>query len=435
MTPGARCQAAIELLDAIFEAEVPADQFLSQWFRRRRYAGSGDRAAIRDIVYTVLRRRQQLDWWIARCGAEPGETRRRVLAALRLVAGWTPDAVSAAFDGGRYRPAPLDAAERRLLEALPEAGLDHPEQPLWVATNCPRWLEASLRRAFGAASGRELVALLDEAAVDLRANALKCSRERAIAALEADGIAARPTPLSPLGLRLIGRPRLDACAAFRDGLVEVQDEGSQLVALLVGARPGMRVADLCSGAGGKALALAAAMGNRGYVLATDVDAARLERAGMRLARAGATIVERRVLDDAGAVLAEEAGRFERVLVDAPCSRTGAWRRSPEARWRLTPKALARFVILQDQILDTAAPLVAPGGRLVYATCSLLVEENEDRVAAFLERHGDAFRLLPVACPWREALATPCPAQDTTLRLTPYRHGTDGFFVAILERRP
>lgn len=282
--------------------------------------------------------------------------------------------------------------------------------------------------------------MLSEAPVDLRVNTLKThDRETALAALAAEGVEASVTDLSPLGLRLpAGRVNLPATKAFKDGLVEVQDEGSQLVALLTDARPGMAVVDFCAGAGGKTLGLAANMANKGRLIACDVSAGRLERSAARLKRAGAHNVTRRVLtSESDKWIKRHAKGFDRVLVDAPCTGTGTWRRNPDARWRLSPEQLDDLTSRQASILDSARRLVKPGGRLVYATCSLLPEENTNQIEAFLARWKDAegWRPLSIAEVWETAAGTPCPvdADATTLSLTPARHGTDGFFTAVLQR--
>jgi 16S rRNA (cytosine967-C5)-methyltransferase len=281
-------------------------------------------------------------------------------------------------------------------------------------------------------------ALRVEAPLDLRVNTLKTTPEEARAALALDGVETKPTALSPLGLRAQGRPPLANLASFKSGLIEVQDEGSQLAALLVDARPGMRVADFCAGAGGKTLAMAAAMENKGRIVACDVLQGRVERAATRLQRAGAHNVERRGLtSERDPWVKRHAGGFERVLVDAPCSGMGTWRRNPDAKWKLTPDYLKELLDLQQRILDSAARLVKGGGRLIYATCSLLPEENEAQIERFLAQHAD-FAVLPMADVWRDSIgrhkdAAPCPAGDAYLRLTPAQHGTDGFFVAVLPR--
>src|SRR5690606_19924675 len=271
------------------------------------------------------------------------------------------------------------------------------------------------------------------APVDLRVNTLKATREEARAALAEAGVEAEPTPLSPLGLRLAGRGALPALAAFPHGLVEVHDEGTRIDALRVGARPGESVADYCAGAGGKTLALAAAMANRGRLVAGDISDWRLRGLGPRLARAGVTMVE----TAAGAALDTlPDAAFDRVLVDAPCSGSGTWRRNPEARWRLTSAAVDDAVARQRAILEAAARLVKPGGRLLYATCSVLAAENDRQLEWFLAGH-DAFAALQADAAWRDAIggAPPAGATGSWLHLAPARHGTDGFFAAPLERRP
>jgi len=434
MTPAARIQAAIELLGEIAGSAAPAERAVGAYTRARRYMGAKDRRAIADLVYGMLRRQARLDWWLARVGVE-AQPRATAIAYLTLVEGREPAALATQFDGSRYGPSPIDEAEGALAAALAGQALDCAEQPDWVRAEVPDWLWGEVARGFGADARAEAAALAAEAPVDLRVNTLKASRADAAAALAAAGIEAAPTPLSPVGLRVAGRRNVTGTAPFRDGWVEVQDEGSQIVALLVGARPGMAVADVCAGGGGKALALAATMENRGRLLALDVDQARLDRAASRLARAGASLVERRVLgadDD----LAGEARAFDRVLVDAPCSGSGAWRRAPDARWRLDGDRLAAYHAAQGQALARAALLPRPGGRLVYATCSILPSENERAVAAFLAGHPD-FAAVPGADAWRAALAAAPPegtiTEDGWIALTPHRHGTDGFFVAVMER--
>ncbi len=443
MTPGARIEAAIDLIGRVDAESVPVERVITPYMRARRYIGSKDRRAIGDLVYATLRARARIDWWLDRAGqgAEPGDgvahPRRAVIAALGLVENKTADEVAALFDGGAYHPAPLSPGDRALAEAVTGQPLDHAEQPPAVRGECPAWLMAEFAQAFGGGLDAELAALTQGAPLDLRVNTLKGGRDGALAALAQEGIEAAPTPISPLGLRLNGRLAVYGGAAYASGLVEVQDEGSQVVALLTDARPGMAVADLCAGAGGKTLALAACMENRGTLIALDIDQKRLDRAAKRLKRAGAGIVRRHLLRGSDPWLAKRAGTFGRVLIDAPCSGSGAWRRQPDQRWRLTRSTLAGYVAAQDEILATAAPLVAGGGRLVYATCSLLPAENARRVEAFLAARPD-FTLLPAERVWAETLggASPAPApfDGPYLLLTTARHGTDGFFAAVLERR-
>jgi 16S rRNA (cytosine967-C5)-methyltransferase len=321
-----------------------------------------------------------------------------------------------------------------LVHRLAKRTLRHPEMSRAVANDLPEWLEPYLERVFGKGLEREMAALNKPAPTDLRVNSLKADRATARAALVAEGVMAEPTPWSPIGLRLTARASLGGLAAFKNGLVEVQDEGSQITALLLGARPGMRIVDFCAGAGGKTLALAAQMANRGKLVACDVSAYRLGHAPRRLRRAGVGNVERRALASArDKWVKRHAGSFDRVLVDAPCLGIGAWRRNPGDKWRVTLEDLADLVVRQQEILRNAARLVCPGGRLVYATCSLLHEENEAQAEAFLAS-TPGFSVIPAADGWHETIGGTAPGSDCYLRLTPARHGTDGFFVAIFERQ-
>ncbi|HZB90491.1 MAG TPA: RsmB/NOP family class I SAM-dependent RNA methyltransferase [Stellaceae bacterium] len=437
MTPGARIEAAIGLLQRIDAERLPADDLVADYFRRHRFAGAKDRAAISEHIYAVLRRRAALDWWIGRSGQGlAADARRRMLAALMLVEGWTPGAIAEACDGDRFRPARLGRDERQLVETLAGATLEARDMPAEARGNYPDWLAPHLEAALGRGLAREMAALNEGAALDLRVNRLKTEdREAARAALLREGVEAARTRLSPLGLRVFERIPLGTLEAFRRGLVEVQDEGSQLAALLADARPGLRVVDFCAGAGGKTLALAAEMRNRGHLVACDVSAPRLERATQRLRRAGASIVQRVPISGArDKWVKRHAQSFDRVFVDAPCTGTGTWRRNPDAKWRLRPEDLAELTALQAEILDSAARLAKPGGRVIYATCSLLAEENEAQIEHFLSRH-DGFALLPIGGVWAETIGGEAPVRGDMLRLTPARHGTDGFFVAVLERKP
>ncbi|GLK76114.1 MFS transporter [Methylopila jiangsuensis] len=429
MTPAAHALAAIEVLDEIAARPRPAAEALKDWGRSHRFAGSGDRARIASLVYDALRARASLAW---RMGGDGG--RALVLGALAFVRGAEPDALSASFAETAHAPAPLTEAERA---AIANASLDG--APAHVRGDYPEWLDAPLARVFGDERAEEGAALAQRAPLDLRVNALKGDRAKADKALA--HLKPSPTPLSPWGLRVPlsddGRgPPVQAEPAFLKGLVEVQDEGSQLAALIAAAGPGLQVVDLCAGAGGKTLALAAAMGNRGQLYAYDADIRRLAPLHERADRAGVRNLQTRAPKGEADVLADLAGRADLVLVDAPCTGTGTWRRNPDAKWRMRPAALELRNAEQDEVLERAAGLVKPGGRLVYVTCSLLSEENEDRVAAFRARHPEF-----VAAPAAEAavgagapaLAAHANAAGDALLLTPRRAGTDGFFVATLRR--
>jgi 16S rRNA (cytosine967-C5)-methyltransferase len=382
-------QAAIELLDEIVAAArgggAAADTLIARYFKARRYAGSGDRRAVRELVYRAIRA------W-----PEPPPSGRSAMLGLAAA----DPVLLAAFDGSPHGPA----------EASPgETGLAPGSAPV------PKWLA---RRFDPLLSPGDLESLLGRAPLDLRANRLKATREALLTAFPGSV----PTPLSPLGLRLPEAIAVEESEAWRAGLVEVQDEGSQLLALACSAAPGETVLDLCAGAGGKTLALAAEMGNSGRLVASDTDRGRLSRMDLRLRRAGVTIVEPRLLDPGREreALADLVDAPDLVLVDAPCSGTGTWRRNPELRWRLTPKRLAFYLKLQAYLLDLAAELVRPGGRIVYAVCSLLTDEGRGQAAAFEGRSA----MVP------EALAMPGGrAAGAGRMLSPAQDGTDGFFVA------
>lgn len=387
MTPAARVQSAIELLDLVIGAAkaqgAPADRILADWFRARRFAGSKDRRAIRELVFAAIRA----------CGPVPPDGRA---AMLRLAEG--DGAVAALFDGSPYGPAPIGQGETAGAGGI-----------------APEWLEERL--AASGVAGEEAAALLGRAPLDLRVNALKTSRTAIVLPVEAVPTAA------PQGLRVAAGSPVEQWDAWREGLVEVQDSGSQLACEAVAARAGETVVDLCAGGGGKTLALAAAMDRLGRLIASDTDRQRLSRLPPRAARAGATNIETRLLNPGNELesFADLIGQADAVLIDAPCSGTGTWRRNPEARWRLTPASLDRLMATQARLLAIASRLVRPGGRIVYVVCSLLDEEGADQFDAFLAAQP-AFRTDPLDLPLGEGRG-----QGT--RLTPFRDGTDGFFIA------
>jgi 16S rRNA (cytosine967-C5)-methyltransferase len=433
MTPGARLAAAIEVLAEIEAQRRPAADALKAWGLARRFAGSGDRAAIAGIVYDALRRKASAAFLMG--GERP---RDLVLGMLRLERKLDVEAIARLCDAAGHSPAPLEAPEHAALEGATLAGA-----PPWIAGDYPEWLDPHLAKVFGAERAQEGAALASRAPLDLRVNALKADRERVAAALAHLG--ATPARWSPLGLRIVlgadtKNPAIHAEPAFIKGLVEVQDEGSQLAALLVDARPGQHVVDLCAGAGGKTLALAAIMQNQGQIYATDSDKRRLAPIHARVTRAGARNIQILAPKGVGDALADLDGRADRVLIDAPCTGIGAWRRNPDAKWRMRPGALEIRVQEQAALLERAIGLIKPGGRIVYVTCSLLAEENGDQVRGFLARHPD-FIAMPGAeltRPLRErALVFGHAALMTAegLLMTPRRTETDGFFVSALMRRP
>lgn len=431
MTPAARVAAAVEMLEAVAAGSGrPADATVSAYFRQRRYIGSKDRTALAERLYALLRWHARIGWWLERTG-HPDTPRARVIAGLMLGEAVPAAEIPRLFSGGRHAADTLEPDEQRLVQALTGHTLDHPEMPAGVRAECPDWAAGPLQALFGDRFEAEMAALLAPAPLDLRINTLRAERESVRQALAAVGIKAEPTALSPIGLRVEGRPPLAGLSVFKTGQIEVQDEGSQLVALLVDPQPGQQVVDFCAGAGGKALALAAKMQGRGRVVAADISKGRLIRAKERMRRAGIDNIEPRQLDtERDRWVSRAKGKFERVLIDAPCSGTGSWRRNPDSRWRSVD--LAELTALQGRILASASRLTKTGGRLVYATCSLLREENEAIVEAFLAENPD-FRVVPLAEAWAAALEAPCPTDGPYLRLSPARNGTDGFFAAVLER--
>ncbi len=446
MTPGARIQAAIELASRVAAGGEPADDITDDFFRQRRYAGSRDRRSIIDRLYGMLRRRGRIDWWIERTGVRGVDpSRGRVIADLALGDKLGAPEIDALFSGSRHCPPPLSDGERTLAEALAGRPIDHPgDMPAAVLAEIPGWLDTAFERAFGDRYVHEAKALNVPAPVDLRVNTLKSTWEDVRAALIAEQVTVHPTAYSPIALRIEGHVRLGGTSVFRDGLVEVQDEASQLVALLCDAHPGMTVVDFCAGAGGKTLALAAMMADErdnknreidGTLIACDVFSRRLQRMRARLHRAGAESVIRHTLtSEEDPWVEENAGIADRVLLDVPCTGSGTWRRHPEAKWRLRPEDLEDARSVQRRILANAAQLVKPGGQLIYATCSLLREENEDQTDWFTE-NVPGFAQLPVEDIWHAAVGGPFPPHQSGfgLRLSPASTGTDGFYCAIFER--
>jgi len=382
MTPEARVQAATLLLDAVLDGQA-AEQALTRWSRTNRYAGSKDRAAIRDLVFDALRRRRSYAAW---GGAMTG--RGLMIGALRAE-GRDPEDV---FTGQGYAPAPVTEEER--------AGFSTPDEA--QARDLPDWLWPEFEASLGNLAEVEARLMRDRAEVFLRVNLLKTQPDQALIALQAEGIRCEPHALSPTALRVIeGARRVHLSAAYKDGVVELQDAASQAVVDALALQPGLRVLDFCAGGGGKALAIAAQ--TRARVDAHDIDPARMKDIPARAARAGAEVE----------INTDPAGPFDMVVCDAPCSGSGSWRRAPEAKWRLTPERLEALKSMQNSVLDAGSALVAPGGALAYATCSLLEGENDARVQAFLARSPG----------WRTERARRLTLSD----------GADGFFVAVLRR--
>jgi 16S rRNA (cytosine967-C5)-methyltransferase len=432
MTPAARLTAAIEALADIEARRRPAADALKDWGLAHRFAGSGDRAAIAGLVYDALRRKASAAYLMGE------DTPRAVLLGmLRLERGHGLAAIEKLADGGRFAPEPLTEGEQARLRDGTLA-----DAPPHVAGDYPEWLDPYLARVFGDERAEEGAALARRAPIDLRVNTIKANRDKTAEALKHLNVA--PSRWSPVGLRITVAADSKNLAihsepAFLAGLIEVQDEGSQLAALLSGAKPGEQVIDLCAGAGGKTLALAALMKKKGQIYATDLDKRRLAPIHKRLERAGARNVQVHTPTGKEDLLADRHGTADLVLIDAPCTGTGTWRRNPDAKWRVRPGALEVRNQEQAAALDRAAPLVKPGGRIAYVTCSLLAEENGDQVRAFLARHPGfaiatpAELLAPLgerALIFRQAVLM----TDEGLQMTPRRTDTDGFFVSLMVRR-
>jgi 16S rRNA (cytosine967-C5)-methyltransferase len=424
MRDGGRLAAAIEVLSEIETRRRPVRLALKTWGDGARYAGAKDRAWVSGLVLDALRRRRSLAW---RMGEDT--PRAAALAALRFLWDWPVKRVAEAAADEAHGPGPLTEPERQGLEHT----RDLAEAPAPVRGDYPDWLDASLARVFGEARADEAAALAERAPVDLRVNTLKTDPARALKALEP--FDPRASDLLPNAVRIAAPDpssrsgAVEAIPQFSKGWFEVQDLGSQIAAAAAGEVKGRQVLDLCAGGGGKTLALAAAMGNTGQIFAYDSDARRLTDTVRRGERAGVRNLQVRTPLNKDPLHGLD-GRMDVVFIDAPCTGTGSWRRHPDTKWRLTPEALARRQADQDQVLDDGAAFVKRGGRIVYVTCSVLPEEDEDRVEVFLARHADFARSPATAEPALTQFLT--PAGD--LRLSPRTSNTDGFYVAVLERR-
>jgi 16S rRNA (cytosine967-C5)-methyltransferase len=430
MKPGARVATAIELVTQLDEnrrqgGRTPADAMLGRYYKERRFIGSKDRREISRLVYSTLRNEASLAWWLEQ-GGRALSPLGLMLCGLVLLDGHGLSRIQELFSGEQYCPRQLDWEEQEWVQDHAGQPLQHEAMPDWVRLNFPEWLQPALQESFGDRLTEAMDALNAEAPVDLRVNTLKSSRDQVMAALSEEGMNPQPTPFAINGVRLRKRAALSATQAFRNGWFELQDEGSQLVAELVKAQADDKVIDFCAGAGGKTLALADAMDNQGSILAWDTESARLKQMSLRLSRAGVNNVQPRLLKSKRDPFIERhKGTADWVLADVPCSGTGTWRRSPDLKWRTTQSNLKEAITLQQSIMDNAAHCVKPGGCLVYATCSILKQENEEQVTRFLEMNPE-FATEPIAN---------FPGIDGPyLRLYPHLHQTDGFFGAVLRRR-
>jgi 16S rRNA (cytosine967-C5)-methyltransferase len=439
MTPGARIQAAIELLDQILiswqsEKRFPADKQLELYFKSHRYIGSKDRGAIAELIYWVLRHKASLEWWLVKRLKADIHARAIVLTALMLRKDYEPAALAALTQDSQYALPSLSAPEKSRCEILYKENSEHPDMPMHVRLNYPEWMHPLLKESFGADLETAMSALNAQAPTDLRVNTLKTTRDELMQRLREEGFETTPTPTSPIGLRLAKRAPIFTSKCFKEGHFEMQDEGSQIVSLLVDAEPGQRVIDFCAGAGGKTLAIAAMMKNKGRILAWDTSEKRLSQLAPRLRRAGVDTVQTHVIESENdAFIKRHKSTADRVLVDAPCSGSGTWRRNPDLKWRFTKKDLENVVKVQQLILLSATRLVKPGGRLVYVTCSIFKGENERQIE-WLLKNVNNFRVVCARKIWDKSNSVSKTDEVSYLSVTPHQDGVDGFFAAVLERQ-
>ncbi len=423
--PG-RASAAIEILADILDRHRPASEALRDWGKAHRFAGGGDRHAIGTLVYDALRKKAS-----AAHRMDSDAPRALVLATLHTQWNLSADEINA-LSGGDHGPSPLNDEERRALQR------DVIETPTWVAADIPQWLEPQYKMAFGDAAAVQGASLSARAPIDLRVNTLKATRPQLIEALQRFGASEGPLSQNCVRIAAPGPDQrninVEAEPAHGLGWFEVQDAASQVAALMSGAKPGETVADICAGAGGKTLALAAMMNNEGKLIAHDRDRHRLRPIFERMTRSGASCIEVVAAENAKALANRHD--FDCVLIDAPCSGSGSWRRKPDAKWKFTEKLLAQRLKDQHEVLTRGAAMVRPGGRLVYITCSVLPVENTDQVAWFLKGHKD-FKVIPFATQWAASIGGKAPTsadgRSDGLLLTPHSHLTDGFFVTVLRR--
>lgn len=438
MTPAARIAAVIEILSDSPSGSLTgmaAGAVLRRGLQARRYAGSGDRQAISALFWGVHRALARLSWHLDALGHE-ATARNLVIAALYLVEGHDVETCKAWFKGDdKHAPPPLVEGEEALLDSLDDRVLDDAAMPDAIRLEWPEALYADAAAALGDGVEDELAAMRGEAGADIRLNPLKIrNRHKLRDKLAGRGMACHLTKLSPLGIRMTRRARTEDTQEFRNGLFEIQDEASQIAALLCDARPGMQVADICAGAAGKSLVMAAAMENRGRIVALDTDPERLERGAVRIRRAGVHNIERvAVSGDWG--VKRYRGKFDRVVIDAPCSGSGTWRRAVDARWRCDQDRLDGLKEQQAALLDRGRAMISPGGRIVYIACSLLQSEGEAQIARILAEAPE-LEVAEIADIWQDVIGGDnCPpTPGGLLRLLPGRDGTDGFFMAVLQSR-
>jgi 16S rRNA (cytosine967-C5)-methyltransferase len=432
MTPSARIKASIEIYQTIHNAFVPMDNVIGDYMRGRKYIGSNDRRYVANFCYTAMRSHAKIMWWLDFAGIE-FNARSYVLAALALLEQQSVEYIVGICNGDKYSPELLSDEEKAGLEKICGQALIHPDMPERVVCEVPEEHYEEIKSIYGDDFAAEMEAYLGEAALDLRVNINKLTREDALNSLKKENVAAKAHEFSPWGIRLKQKVFLSTTRTFKKRLIDIQDEGSQLIALACNAKPSMQVLDYCAGAGGKTLALANAMQCKGRVVAMDIDSRRLAKARPRFTRAGVSdIIEVRGLEEIKnrKWLRRQKATFDVTLLDVPCSGTGTWRRNPDLRWHHYGPKFEDLLVTQAEILDKISDTVKLGGRMVYATCSMLKQENEQQIEAFLARNTQ-YRLVPIKDAWPEEAV--CPSEGDYMRLSPMRHGTDGFFAAVMER--
>ena len=436
MKPSARIKAVEEILDRVFEARIPMDLVVGDYMRGRRYIGSKDRAFIAEKSYDLMRHYARAQWICdkLKTGFTP---RHMVIVYLICFQETSLKRLQDLFDEGKYAPEPLSSQETDMIEYLQanKAALIK-KMPERVLLECPEDCHSDLKSRFGDQFSEEMTAFHNSAHLDLRVNISKISRQEAQDSLKKDGVETDKTPYSPWGLRCRNKVHLAKISVFKKGLVEIQDEGSQLIAFLCDPRPGLQILDYCAGGGGKTLALSTSMQAKGRLVATDIDGRRLKNTNERLKRAGLSDnVEVRPLDEPRHLKwrKRQKENFDRVLVDAPCSGTGTWRRNPDARWFRHGPDLEELIQTQEEILDKVAGIPKSGGYLVYATCSILPQENERQIEKFLSKYSD-YNVVPMENAWPENHDFPEVFKGKEfMSLSPLLHNTDGFFAAVLKR--
>jgi len=425
MTPGARLQAVIEILDALPRQPLPVDAYFRRWAREHRYAGSRDRRAIKDDVFRIQRRRNEFA-----DAFDNADGRSLVLAMLKSNPDVDVPAIDELFSGAQYHPDQLSNEERSFLKSSSPVSPDP-----WVLGNYPSWLHEELFEQFGPDLTAEMQAMSERAPFDIRVNTLKATVEEVQSSLNTKGASWVRCAFAQNGLRLDEEANLTTTPLYQEGHIEIQDEGAQIAAALAMAEPGDFVVDLAAGAGGKSLAMAADMSNKGEILACDIDARKLQETNLRAIRAGVSIIKTQELarNAPAARLDVLRGSADIVMVDAPCSGSGTWRRSPDQKWRFSDARLQELSEIQRFLLEMGAGLLKVGGRLVYVTCSLLPIENRNMVNSFLDSHPELRKWNPKGKWWDSRLRKPLPVENGSIQLTPWRHNTDGFYISVLER--